>query len=74
MFCSARFSALEPPWTLNCGDLPVTKLKMPLTAETAVSMLRSTWYLDAVSGVHCSSLHYAALGNCNPRRAQLTLR
>jgi hypothetical protein len=61
---------LDPPWTLNCGDLPVTKLKMPLTAETAVSILRSTWYLDRISRVHYSSL-------ITPReatRAPLTLR
>lgn len=49
IFCNARFSALLPPCALNCGVLPVTRLKIPLTADTAVSMLRSTWYLRVVS-------------------------
>lgn len=45
MFCSARFSALDPPWTLYVGVFPVTRVNKLRIAVTTESMFRSTWYL-----------------------------
>lgn len=42
-FCKARFSLLLPPCAENRGNFRVTRLKMPKTALTAVSMLRLMW-------------------------------
>ena len=38
-FCMARFSRYVPPCNLNFGILPVTAVKIPRTALTAVSIV-----------------------------------
>lgn len=43
MFCSARFSAAEPPWERNCGRAPVTNENKFRTAVTIESMFKSVW-------------------------------